>query len=66
MPDHYKKALLDHIEEAPQTAKATQQLFDNWEARLNEVDGVRQWAEVEKITTTVIDETTRAFNLSRR
>lgn len=60
MPTHYRRALLDHIEEAPQSLRATQQLFDNWAERLDGVAGVRQWAEVEEITTAVIDEANRA------
>ena len=65
MPTHYKKALLDHIEEAPQTAKATQELFDNWAARLDAVQGVCQQAEVEEITTEVIDQSLRDYARSR-
>lgn len=65
MPTHYRKALLDHIEEAPQTTKATQELFDNWAARLDAVQGICQLAEVETITTTVIDEATRTAERDR-
>ena len=65
MPTHYKKALLDHIEEAPQTRLATQELFDNWAARLSAVDYICQRAEVEAITTEVVGEANRTAERDR-